>query len=428
MSGFPDPEAGGSALCDPRQSGVGSTGSTADRRTVGDLEMPMNPPARPLREHRLVEAVTAIYDSVLDPRATVTALDRIGSATGADYVHQVSWDRGAGRVLEATDNGDDIRAAFNDYTHYYGAIDPRRIALGRHPVGHFYRCHQHIDAAQVARSEFYQDFYLKHGLRWASATRFAADDGIDTLFALVRRVGREPLDDETIADAGRLVGHLKRAARLRSRLAALSGIATDAAGLLDLLPLAGLLIDGGGQWLARNGRSHRPLEELGIEPRGRYLRFRVPAQQLAWMNTVQAVARDGLPASLRLETLVGAAWIFHLIPFVRLRRASDATDARLTLAVLEPVALALDQSCHLFAARHRLTEAEASVLAELCSGADPATIASRRNRSRATVRTQLASIFGKVGVTSQRDLVLALRGRGGLDGGHAAASRPAGDP
>ena len=55
-----------------------------------------------------------------------------------------------------------------------------------------------------------------------------------------------------------------------------------------------------------------------------------------------------------------------------------------------------------------LTPAERLLAAELGSGTNLADIASRRAVSMGTVRSQLKSIFGKVGVTRQSDLVRTL--------------------
>ena len=85
--------------------------------------------------------------------------------------------------------------------------------------------------------------------------------------------------------------------------------------------------------------------------------------------------------------------------------AGEAGPSRLTLLVLGKRQMCEALSAHWFARSHRLTPAEARVLAALCDGRRPSEIAAAQRVALSTVRSQIGSIRAKTGAESIRALV-----------------------
>jgi len=68
----------------------------------------------------------------------------------------------------------------------------------------------------------------------------------------------------------------------------------------------------------------------------------------------------------------------------------------------------LEPEAELLRAAYSLTATEAAVAVQLARGIDREEIAKARGVSAATVHTQIKSIFGKVGVSREVELVLAV--------------------
>lgn len=83
----------------------------------------------------------------------------------------------------------------------------------------------------------------------------------------------------------------------------------------------------------------------------------------------------------------------------------DGLSSGLALVLIGRRALCQDPALDLLAETHGLTPSERRVLGELLAGLDPACIAAGRGVELSTVRTQIASIRGKLGAGSIDDLI-----------------------
>lgn len=142
------------------------------------------------------------------------------------------------------------------------------------------------------------------------------------------------------------------------------------------------------------GASH-PLQLAGHE-----LHARLPKDAMALHQALQAAALRGLRRLLSLGEGGRRAGV-AIVPL----GTEPAEGLPATLLVLGRREVCGGLSVHGYAREHRLSPSEAQVLAALCEGCSPNSIAERHGVKIATVRTQIANIRAKTGAESIRDLV-----------------------
>lgn len=189
----------------------------------------------------------------------------------------------------------------------------------------------------------------------------------------------------------------------------------DAIDLLNALPLGAMLIDEAGRRVGMNEHCVAPLDSLGVKVYEQVLCFPLAGQQARWIGAIQSVSDQATSLTLHFAAGDGRNWRIHLAPVRMLIARQDFEESRLVLATLETEQPSLERTAQAFADRYHLTPAEFAILVGLCRGKSPHLIASERASSIATVRTQLARIYAKTGLGSQRALLIAVRS--GLDQG-----------
>ena len=100
------------------------------------------------------------------------------------------------------------------YVEHYGAIDPRREFITERGDGQWVLCHEQFDERYVSQSEFYQDFLLPVGGRYAAIANLGVIDGVMLGLGMHRRKDREPFGPREAVWLERIKPHLQRAARL----------------------------------------------------------------------------------------------------------------------------------------------------------------------------------------------------------------------
>lgn len=150
--------------------------------------------------------------------------------------------------------------------------------------------------------------------------------------------------------------------------------------------------------------NHAARAELDAEHplalRGDELRARRPADAALLRDALHSALRRGLRKLLTFDD--GAARIsVSVVPL----HAQGADRRSAALLLLGKRSVCEDLSVQCYARDHRLTPAEARVLAALCRGGRPHAIAAEFGVAISTVRTQIGSIRAKTGADSIRALV-----------------------
>ena len=369
------------------------------------------------REARLELVVGALYEAAVEPERWPEALTGIADLLGAVGSQFYFWDRCQNAAPFAV-VGRLPEEGNADYLRYYGAIDTRRQALERVPVGKLTAFDLDFDDGRFRKSEFLNDFLVPYGVPYVAGGRPFETAELSAVIAVLRSFHQGPFGEQEVAALGRLVPHLQRAARLhlQMREVRLQQQAVEAA--LDRLPFGVVIADGTGRARIIN----RAAEEMAAAGDGlllcggcltAYLAEEAARLARAVAEAVQTAARRNGEAggSLLVSRPSGrrpfAVLIAPLSADLTLAREHQAPAALILITDLERQPTVLGRRLvELFG----LTPAEACLAAALVEGKRLEDIASERGVRMPTLRTQLRAILDKTGTRRQADLMRVLVG------------------
>lgn len=352
-------------------------------------------------ERAEAELIERIYDTTLEPSLWPTVMERVAAAMGGNCTVMFFFDPRAKRLIR------DVPGDFPNreiYLRDFAAADPRNRFGVTAPAGVSFTDDAFITAAQIERSEFYQDYLLPNDMGHVAAHMLQNDgDGIAGV-AVQRPYRQAPFGTAELRLLERLAPHLRRVLRLQVRLGEAAklpwGWSLDLLhglswGILaldgDLLPVFvnraaegllaktdGLRVDRQGLHAAHPWDAHRLREALARALRGSggELRVRRPSGEPDWIVSVA-------PTRELLDHLRAAVRIFvHLLDPAA--RPSCAPERLRALFDLSP--------------------AEARVATALLSGLHASEIATRHGVAISTVRTQVEQLLSKTGTERQLEL------------------------
>lgn len=257
---------------------------------------------------------------------------------------------------------------------------------------------------------FYEDFSRRWDLPFSCITNLVRDDHGLIGLAVVRSARDGPIrpDQRAVFDA--VAPHARHA--VRTQLALEERAAKLLQGALEALDLAVVVCERHGRVRASSTKAKELLHErrwLGLQE-GRL---------------VAARARDGRALAQAIAHAIDhpAAGLHKFLAL----RSADEQDAvlaevapmpggdfglgfqRTSLLILRPPrAPSHDQMAAVAALMYRLSPAEAAIAADLVAGRTATLIAARRGVAVGTVRSQIQSVFRKVGVERQIELVAVM--------------------
>jgi DNA-binding CsgD family transcriptional regulator len=356
-----------------------------------------------MTETDLLEISSAFYEGVLSPGGWQKGLMKLAAATSSDAASIVLWNRTQDLAMVGEQVGlpDELQ---NEYRDHFHLLDPGREFVDGLREGQWYLDERDLSPSRIRRSPFYRDFLCRYELNSSMATRvLRSPGGTDGFLSLSGRPGRRDMG-KVMSKLATLLPHIRRAAMLRIKL-------IDMAQQLDISKRA----------LDRFGF---PLIAIGAD------RKVILANRLgeAWLSTASnplslaSMASGKVGCLLRLacgvEGRAQAGWIrlekplggFYSLNFIPL--PADTGSAGNAWATAMPSALVwvndpayrnppsaefLQQIFHLSAAEIALTRA-------MLRGDTLQEWADSQQLSINTVRTQLKSVFLKVGVRRQSEL------------------------
>ncbi len=295
-----------------------------------------------------------------------------------------------------------------DYANHYIPIDPRNDMTRNGAVGHWQCCHHFHDQNFVDRNEFYQDFLIRGGVRYALVAIIDDNDDDFTTFGSMRAVGQQPFDEASQLAAQRLSCHLQRALRLQKHAQNLQTKAELGARAIDALALSMLIVDGKGVILHLNAGAERLLNGRvsGLICKAGRLFTAHPFNKNK-MATLVAGA-TGYPAVAGAMFLGGEE--NRQVFVTPLPAASPfAQDWQTPLALVLVMETGKNLSAlQLQGTLYDLSPAELRVASALLLGKSPEEYAQQAGVSMATVRSQLRNLFCKTGTHRQSELVAVL--------------------
>ena len=364
--------------------------------------------------------IAAFYRAALEPGQWHAALRAFARLAGGDVACCFLKAEAGLAPSRAHICGLDEQAWEDGYRRYYHAIDPGYTVLKQGMPGRMYLMQDYISARAVARSEYFQDFYLRAGVRY-SCSGTIRDGGGLTILSAHRAAGQGRYDGRTRLQLQRVLEHLPNVFRLRdtAQQAQVHGALAWAA--LDELPRAILLVDACLQLVFMNQAAQRLLCGPPLAPslapataaivlRGGKVGVRATAVQQRLVQRVRQVCAGqacGIPAPLYLADGAGRPTleigILPLpIPLGRGMRGDGACMAMLSLRPLfrtaaQPWPQGAERPCGLTAAQWALAQA-------LADGMEPADYARRRGIRISTVRSQIQAILAKTGTRRSSEI------------------------
>jgi DNA-binding CsgD family transcriptional regulator len=365
-------------------------------------------------EPRLVDLV---YAALVDEGAWSRFVGEIRQCLPGGKATLFYHDEGSGTGVFAVTDGfeDDWLRRYNSV---YCAKNPWMAKVSARPVGLGARAEKTVPAAALRKTEFYADFLKPQGLETGiGVTLFQEHDRRFFLSVLGREA--DPDAAQQAADMlTRIAPHLRRVFELYRRRG-IEGAAAKAMsaafGALDV----GVAAIGAGRRIRWMNDTAEKLVAAGagarVDASGRAVLAADDAARAVDEICGGAAAPRQAPRSVSaFVAAVGDA------PAVRLTVIDAGMSAIETffagptaIVVMTPVARPRPVSLDELKRRYGLTAREAEMVAEVVAGHSVPAIAERRGISRETVRVHLKSVFGKVGVHRQSELIARVMAMGG---------------
>ncbi len=361
------------------------------------------------------DLIGSIYDYALDSGAWSDLMSRVADFAGAENAAMVVIDPRIGLSSVLTPRADpNVVAAYN--AHWW-QHDPTAQATASIPPG------QITDLSHTGRDVYYasafqNEFWAKSGL---GAERLAGNlytDGIGFgSFVLQTSSARDEITDRMVSVCRMVLPHLVRSVQIQRRLLHLAAALAardhpDAEGLMLVDRDLRLL------WADADAEAHLARRDA----------FRIADGRVALCDTaathrleaaIRACARPESTTARRSEVVLacpnsGAPIVIEVIRNQPLTGASvPPMDTSASATALIAVHHAMHRTERRLAGLielYGLTRAEARLAIEIAKGDGRAAAAARVGISVNTARTHLASIFGKMGVHRQTELMRKIQG------------------
>ena len=319
-------------------------------------------------------------------------------------------------------------AAETAYAAYYHRIDPFRARAQRDFVAsrtrHLLRAQlgpELVPDLELLRSEYYADFARPHGLRHVMGGMIGTRS--PTPIGLFRPEDATPFARKDCRKLELLLPHFQRALELNEHLSAQVEAVRVTVGVLDALPVSVVLVDAGLEVRFANAASVRALARpgsgiamLASGPRvgsGTHLTALHRDDAIALRRLVASAARGESGGSLRIRTRDEAgeqpriqAALVSPAPIGALEDAGPGLhdSGGLIMVVIEDLARRVTPSAAMLRGVFGFTRAEAEVAIALAGGSGAEEVASSREVSLETVRSQIRAILQKSEAANLRDL------------------------
>ncbi|MCR0984719.1 helix-turn-helix transcriptional regulator [Roseomonas populi] len=304
------------------------------------------------------------------------------------------------------------------YSQHYHRLDPWMAHNSRMAWNEVTHGSELIPDAELARSEYYNDFGRHMETFHVVGTRLML--GTDPTAAFGALAVLRPKDKEAFAAAEaarlqRLLPHLRRAWQVSMQLASPGGPAASlnwdlgVAAVLAGIRTAAVVTDGYGRVRLTNPAAER-LDTAGAlilrgAPPDRVLRLEREEDTQRLLVAIADAARGG--PGLECLLPLGAAGPCRITVSPLLQKLPGCVGW--TLVLITPEALASDEATLQRAQRlFGFTRTEAEVALALATGQSPGEIAEARGVRISTIRSQLVSAQDKAGASDLRALAIRL--------------------
>ena len=351
--------------------------------------------------------VGAIYDAAASVSKWPDALCKLASIYGAQMAGIASYSPDPTECWGIM--GPDNPELTSEYLAYYHSKNVLLQRTARAPAGALHTDMTVMPRRSLVRTEFYNDFLVRHGIRAMSHVVLVNDDGRLAEVAVHRR---KDFDRRDLRVLGRLYPHLRRAFEVNLRLNQADLYQAAAVEALERLDKAALLVDANSRVLFAN----RAAEQLfhrgaGLRLTEGALSAEIAAEAFRLRRMIGECHKRESPAqSATLHISRGNSRMPFSVSVVPLRASgvpSLPAGVWAMVLVTDPEARKRP-AAELLRQRFGLTKAEAAFALEIMQGEGVQAAADHLRVSRSTARTHLVRIFAKTGARRQAELVRLL--------------------
>lgn len=350
--------------------------------------------------------IGSLYETILRPGDLKNVLKAGNLLLESDLCHLFGFTH-LGEESFRVITQDEYEPTVAAYASYFGGIDPRRSRLDQSRPGGIYRCSEICDSAFVRRNEFYQDYYLPHGLRYVLGSCVMRDNHHSVYVSYNHKLGREDFSDSEKEIFGRFIGHLSRVVHGIVKTGSIHEALNAGEEYLYRHQQGIIGLDDCGRVTFANNVAESVLLPL----RSTFCNSRLVAScQLD--VAFKSLLATGQPTNCAIPN--GAA-TFYVSMFPFRNEAEGEGQAELSLRTKTRVIVCFGDGRPRSRSALALTEwfgftpAEARLARALAAGSHVEEFARSNGVSVATVRTQLRNVLQKSGTTRQQDLISLLQ-------------------
>lgn len=345
--------------------------------------------------------IDLIYSAMLGETSWQTFLEQLSASSPGSISVLFSHDIVRGEGLVGLHAGCD-ESVIQAYDSHYSAVNPWAPYCAARPPGRAVIGHDAYPHSEFVKSEYYNDFLVPAGVK--SGAGCTVDKGPDRTFLIsTMTVEDDPDAIRPVADQfARLAPHLKRAADFYRKGPKLRAVNELGGSLFDAVH-TGMIMVGEGCRIKSVSRAAETMlagsSSIRMSPTGR-IAFSSEAAQGVLMEMLERNYSGARSASFHLEGVK--------VTLVHMRKDGislyfEGPTVVLLVESVEAGARTFDQAR--FVDDYRLSAAEARALAGIVLGRTVDEIAREASLSRETIRSQVKSLYAKVGVRSRTDLV-----------------------
>ena len=367
------------------------------------------------------DAVAAIYDAALQPKAWTVALSRIGELIGGSWLLMSVLPLAGGADFSVQDTcGDEGHLAY--FRQHYNRPDtnpsiPSLLAAG--PGGIVLREDDMSDEEWV-RCGLYNDVYRPAGIYHGLGAFVLKTDTHMAFLGVNRRKAQGQFTSADIGLLRQIMPHIERALQVFVRVADLESQKTAHEALWDTLPFGLALLDRGGKILWTNQEATSILTRAdGLSTCRKFLAATNPAENAELQRIIRVAigtseGRATPPrAPLNVSRPSHARPLALLVTPMRMERSFSRQPVA-AVFITDPER-APEAVPEMLKRLYELTPRESTLATLLLQGIDLREAAEQMDVSMNTARTHLRLIFEKTDTHRQSELVhLLLRGPAGL--------------
>jgi DNA-binding CsgD family transcriptional regulator len=360
------------------------------------------------------DLIDDIYEAAWNPEHWPTFLSRFADAVQGQATVLMTEDlgRGSTEVSQAVRVDDRFKER---YEARYGRNIWLQQGVQQARPGAVLVFDSLVSSSVLKETEFYCDFLRPQGLLHGCGGVISLDARAMVHLCTLRSANAGPFGEAEQVRFKILLPHLQRAFQIRLRIAELEEKQRTSEEALNRLSLAVIAIDQTGRVQSMNRSAHRILSQRdGLRLTSRGLVAEIPSANAELRRVLWGTAFDATPEGVHPERAIlverpsaKRPYVVFVVPSRRRDRGLFGPGASAVIFITDPEARPKDIAEVLIEA-FNLTPAEARLAAILVDGKDLNEVCDILSIRRNTGRAHLRSLFDKVGVRRQAELVSVL--------------------